>query len=101
MRQGTSSIPSTTLDSKTISGATVLPTDPVLFISLAESYFLRAEAAARGFSNEDDGALYTQGVMEAFDRYGMDATPFVAPAGAYAYPNGTMEENVEAIIEQK
>jgi hypothetical protein len=101
MRQGTSSVPSTVLDSKTISGATVLPTDPVLFISLAESNFLRAEAAARGYSSEDGAALYAQGVMAAFNRYGLDGAAFVAPTGEYAYPNGTVEENVEAIIEQK
>ncbi|MDH4089668.1 MAG: SusD/RagB family nutrient-binding outer membrane lipoprotein [Cyclobacteriaceae bacterium] len=99
MRQGTSSMPSTQLDSKTISGAKVLATDPVYFISLAESYFLRAEAAARAFSNEDAASLYAQGVLTAFNRYGFDGSSFLA--GPYAYPNGTSEENVEAIIEQK
>jgi hypothetical protein len=99
MRQGTSSLSSTQLDSKTISGAKVLPTDPVYFISLAESFFLRAEAAARGFSSEDAASLYNQGVMAAFSRYGLDGSAFVA--GPYAYPNGSAEENVEAIIEQK
>jgi hypothetical protein len=101
MRQGTSSIPSTQLDSKTISGATVNPTDPVYFISLPEAYFLRAEAAARGFSNEDAKALYDAGVLAAFDRYGLDGSSFIAPGGNYEYPGGTVEENVEAIIEQK
>ena len=99
MRQGTSSTPSTQLDSKTISGAKVEPTDPVYFISLPEAYFLRAEAAARGFSNEDDKALYDQGVLAAFARYGLNGASFVA--GAYAYPDGSVEQNVEAIIEQK
>jgi hypothetical protein len=101
MRQGTSSTPSTVLDSKTISGATVLPTDPVYFISLPEAYFLRAEAAARGFSSEDAKAMYDAGVLAAFDRYGLDGSSFIAPGGAYEYPGGTVEENVEAIIEQK
>lgn len=101
MRQGTSSVASTVLDSKTISGATVLPTDPVYFISLPEAYFLRAEAAARGFSNEDAKALYDQGVAAAFDRYDLDGSSFIEVGGAYEYPGGTTEENVEAIIEQK
>ncbi len=101
MRQGTSSIPSTTLDSNTISGAEVQPEDPVLFISLAEAYFLRAEAAARGFSNEDAKALYDQGVLAAFDRFGMSGEGFISPGGEYEYPGGSVEENVEAIIEQK
>lgn len=101
MRQGTSSTPSTVLDSKTISGATVLPTDPVYFISLPEAYFLRAEAAARGFSNEDAKAMYDAGVLAAFDRYGLDGSSFIASGEVYEYPGGTVEENVEAIIEQK
>ena len=101
MRQGTNSISSTILDSNTISGAKVLPTDPAIFISLAEAYFLRAEAAARGFSNEDAKALYDQGVLSAFDRYGLDGLSFIGAGGAYEYPEGTIEENVEAIIEQK
>jgi hypothetical protein len=101
MRQGTSSIPSTQLDSRIVSGATVLPTDPVYFISLPEAYFLRAEAAARGFSNEDAQALYELGVLAAFDRYDLDGSSFVEPGGAYEYPSGSVEENVEAIIEQK
>ena len=101
MRQGTNSISSTILDSNTISGARVLPADPAIFISLAEAYFLRAEAAARGFSNEDAKALYDQGVLAAFDRYGLDGSSFIASGGAYEYPEGTVEENAEAIIEQK
>jgi hypothetical protein len=101
MRQGTSSTPSTTLNSETVSGATVLPTDPVYFISLPEAYFLRAEAAARGFSNENAKALYDLGVLAAFDRYDLNGASFIQPGGDYEYPAGTVEENVEAIIEQK
>lgn len=101
MRQGTSSIPSTQLNSLTISGAKVAQTDPVYFISLPEAYFLRAEAAARGFSNENAKALYDLGVLAAFDRYDLDGSAFIQPGGAYAYPGGSTEQNVEAIIEQK
>jgi len=101
MRQGTSSTPSTVLNSQTISGAKVLPTDPVYLISLPEAYFLRAEAAARGFSSEDAKAMYDAGVLAAFDRYGLDGSNFIGAGDAYEYPGGTIEENVEAIIEQK
>jgi hypothetical protein len=102
MRQGTSSIPSTDLNSRTISGATITETDPVYFISLPEAYFLRAEAAARGFSNEDAKALYDLGVLAAFDRYDMNGTAFVGAGGKYEFPAaGTTEQKVEAIIEQK
>ncbi len=101
MRQGTSSTPSTQLDSRTISGAKVLPTDPVYFISLPEAYFLRAEAAARGFSNENAKTLYDLGVLAAFDRYGLNGSSYIGAGGVYKYPEGTTEQNVEAIIEQK
>jgi hypothetical protein len=101
MRQGTSSTSSAQLDSRTISGATSLPTDPVYFISLPEAYFLRAEAAARGFSDENAKELYDAAVLAAFDRYDLDGSAFIADGGAYEYPNGTVDENVEAIIEQK
>lgn len=101
MRQGTSSVPSTQLDSRTISGAKVLPTDPVYFISLPEAYFLRAEAAARGYSNENAKSLYDLGVLAAFDRYGLNGSSYIGASGAYKYPGGTTEQNVEAIIEQK
>ena len=101
MRQGTSSTQSTVLDSRTISGATVLPIDPVYFISLPEAYFLRAEAAARGFSSEDAKALYDLGVLAAFDRYDLDGSGFIGTGDVYEYPDGTIEENVEAIMEQK
>jgi hypothetical protein len=101
MRQGTSSTSSAQLDSKTISGATVLPTDPVYFISLSESYFLRAEAAARGFSDENAKELYDAGVLAAFERYGLDGSSFIGAGNVYEYPGGSVEENVEAIIEQK
>lgn len=101
MRQGTSSTSSAQLDSRTISGATVLPTDPVYFISLPELLFLRAEAAARGFSDENAKELYDAGVLAAFDRYGLNGSSFIEVGGVYEYPGGSIEENVEAIIEQK
>lgn len=73
-------------------------TDPVYFISAAESYFLQAEAALRyGIGNAQ--ALYEEGVIAAFNQFGLDGSSFVS--GAYAYPAGSMEENLEAIIVQK
>lgn len=115
MRQGTSSTPSTQLNSTTISGAKSSPTDPVYFISASEAYFLRAEAAARGFSNEDAKEMYDQGVLAAFARLfveeeqpdgsirevQLDGSDYIAADGPYEYPNGSEEQNVEAIIEQK
>jgi hypothetical protein len=101
MRQGTSSLSTAQLDSRTISGAISLPTDPVYFISLPEAYFLRAEAAARGFSDENSKDLYDAGVLAAFERYELDGSAFIEDGGVYEFPDGTVEENVEAIMEQK
>ena len=40
-------------------------------------------------------------MLAAFDRYGLNGSSYVAPTGVYKYPAGTVEQNVEAIIEQK
>jgi hypothetical protein len=80
----------------------IRPTDPVDFISLAESHFLQAEALERFFGGADAKAQYDAGVMAAFARYSEDATPFIADGGKYAYPgSGGFEEKLEAIITQK
>jgi hypothetical protein len=85
-------------------GATVFsesPTDPVMFLSAAESYFYQAEARERYFAGAGAKALYDNGVLAAFSNLGEDGTPFIAPGGEYAYPSGTMTQNIEAIIVQK
>ncbi|MFD0792123.1 SusD/RagB family nutrient-binding outer membrane lipoprotein [Mucilaginibacter litoreus] len=72
------------------------PTDPVYFLTTAESYFLQAEAAAR-YNVGSASSLFEAGVQAAFDQY--ELTP---PTGeAYQYPNGTLEDNIRAIIYQK
>jgi len=73
--------------------------DPVFFISAAESYFLQAEAAVRYMSGANAEVLYGLGVEAAFDRYGLDGSGLLA--GLYAYPNGSDDENIKAIITQK
>ncbi len=47
-------------------------TDPVEFISLAESYFLQAEADVRYFGGTNAKSLYDQGVLAAFAATGDD-----------------------------
>jgi len=74
-------------------------TDPVYFISLAESKFLQAEASVRYMGGTNAKSLYEAGVSAAFDRWGLDGSTFVS--GVYAYPNGSSEQNIEAIITQK
>jgi hypothetical protein len=78
------------------------PTDPVLFISEAESYFLQAEADARYFGGTKAKALYDQGVLAAFAATGNDGSTFIATKGAYEFPDsGTLEQKIEAIVVQK
>jgi len=63
------------------------PTDPVEFISKAESYFLQAEADVRYNGGGNAKALYDQGVMAAFAATGEDASSFVGAGGVYEWGN--------------
>lgn len=74
-------------------------TTPFYFISLAESKFLQAEAEARYGSDANAKTNYEAGVSAAFDMWDEDATTLIA--GNYAYPSGTLTQNIEAIITQK
>lgn len=75
-------------------------TDPVYFISEAESYFLQAEALERYFGGSGAKALYDQGVLAAFAQVGKDGSSYIG--GAYAYPqSGSLEQKMEAISTQK
>jgi hypothetical protein len=88
----------------TYKNATVLtqrPTDPVVFISLAESYFLQAEARERYYAGAGAKALYDAGVLASFTAMGSNGASFIAPGGVYEYPTGTLEQKIEAIIVQK
>ncbi len=75
------------------------PTDPVVFLSTAESYFLQAEARERYFAGDGAETLYDSGVLAAFASEGEDGTSLLA--GDYAYPLGSPDQNLEAIIVQK
>jgi hypothetical protein len=78
-------------------------TDPVMFISAAESYFLQAEARERYFAGAGAKTLYELGVQTSFVNMGSTvAAANTLLAGAYAYPTaGTLEQKIEAIIVQK
>lgn len=73
-------------------------TDPVYFISKAESYFLQAEAAVRYMGGANAKALYDQGVTAAFAQWGI--TPGTSLSGVYAFPSGDAAR-LQAIITQK
>jgi len=75
-------------------------TDPVWFISKAESFFLQAEARARYYAGAGAKALYDAGVTAAFAQ--LNLTPGGLLTGAYAFPDGgTLEQKIEAISTQK
>jgi len=84
--------------------AQLSPTDPVHFISVAESYFLQAEALERFYGGAGAKAAYDAGVTAAFAQEGLEAeaADFIAAGGGYEYPStGTFEQKLEAIIVQK
>jgi hypothetical protein len=75
-------------------------TDPVWFISEAESYFMQAEARERYFAGAGAKVLYDAGVTAAFAQ--VNLTPGALLTGIYAYPSGgTFQQKLEAIIVQK
>ena len=77
------------------------PTDPVVFISAAESYFFQAEARERYFAGNGAKDLYDNGVLSAFDALGEDGSSSIAAGGDYEYPSTTLDKKIEAIVVQK
>ncbi len=77
---------------------------PVILMSAAESYFLQAEAAARGWSGGNAAELYEDGIRASFSYWGLSAgqaTSYINQA-AVTYPAaGTLEQKIDAIITQK
>ncbi|MCF8331178.1 MAG: SusD/RagB family nutrient-binding outer membrane lipoprotein [Bacteroidales bacterium] len=102
MPQGSHNAPTSDIDPDDISVVHLEPTDPVKFISAAESHFLQAEVALIYGLGGSAQTHYENGVMAAFAQYGLDGSSFIASGGAYEYPaSGTEAEQLEAIITQK
>lgn len=75
-------------------------TDPVWFITGAESYFMQAEALERYFGGAGAATAYNSGLAAAFAQTNVALTP--ALQASYAYPAaGTLENKIEAIVTQK
>jgi hypothetical protein len=77
---------------------------PVIFLSEAESYFLQAEAVARGWGTGDAEQLYFDGIALSFLRWGYSIAQFntYAAQPEVAFPvAGTIEAKLKAIIFQK
>lgn len=100
MYQGNFEASTTEIDPATISRALIKATDPVIFLSAAESFYLQAEAALRfNVGSYTDEEAYYAGLEMAFDRFGIAAGSIPA---AYDYPaGGTFDQKLEAIIVQK
>lgn len=98
------SIPSALVGANPI--LTASATAPVKFFSVSESYFLQAEAVARGWASGDINALYVQGINASFAATGNpgDAAAYIAtaPDGQLALTSAvSVEDKVKAIITQK
>lgn len=74
---------------------------PVKLISAAESYFLQAEAVARGWSlgEGDAAALYNAGIDASFDAYGVSGSATYRAQASVAY--ALQANKIQAIITQK
>jgi hypothetical protein len=77
------------------------PTDPVIFISAAESAFLQSEADLRYLGAGHAQALYDSGVSRSFAATGNDASPFIGTGPGHAYDSLYTLAPLEAIITQK
>lgn len=77
------------------------PTDPVYFMSAAEVAFLTAEAYARLGDSGKSKAAYDNAVALAFERWGKDASTFIADGGAYAFDGKDLNSMLTSILTQK
>lgn len=79
------------------------PIVPEIAFSAAESFFLRAEAAVKGFGGGDPQALYQKGIQEAMLLWGVDEaaiSDFLANS-PMASLQGTEEEQIRKISIQR
>lgn len=82
---------------------TASATAPVFFISAAESYFLQAEAVARGWTpGGSASALFKSGIDASFATDGIPAAAaaYEATAPDAQFPSGAVDQ-IKAIITQK
>lgn len=86
----------------TATGATAAAA-PVKLISAAESYFLQAEAVARGWASGDVNTLFKNGIKASFDALGLSQTAYdtyIATAPDAQLP-ADVNGRIKAIITQK
>ncbi|MBB6271721.1 hypothetical protein HDF26_002178 [Pedobacter cryoconitis] len=78
-------------------------TSGALIFSLAESYFLQAEAAQRGWIGGEPKTLYENGIKASFSYTGVPATAFTAYnlQTGVAFDDPSATNKIERIINQK
>jgi hypothetical protein len=99
--QGWFEAPTTVVAEQQPDVAILDPTRPVYFFTVDEVHFMLAEAHARYGDPAEARAHYEAGVLTACARVGTDCSELIAPGGVYEYPDGTLQENIKAIIMQK
>lgn len=78
------------------------PTDPVFFITAAESYFLQAEAVVRYGVSGNAEELYNNGLKASFTQTGLETSVSEQAPTLYPFPvGGTTEAKIREIIIQK
>jgi hypothetical protein len=77
---------------------------PVIFISSAESYFLQAEATARGWGTGNAQDLYENGIAASFDHWGIsedDLNTYLAQPSIQFPAGRNLETQLKRIITEK
>jgi len=83
------------------SRATLAATDPVFFMSAAESHFLQAECYALDSKTANAKTQYDLGVNSAFERCNLDGSTFIATGGVYEFVTTSQTTMLESIWRQK
>lgn len=98
MPQGSYSKLQPTANYPKFSVATLAATDPVYFMSAAESKFLQAEAYVRLSDLVSAKEKYDEAVTLAFERWGLDASSFIATGGVYEF---SVANPLKSVMTQK
>lgn len=100
MVTGSYNVPSTEFEAPDIISRPIMTaTMPVYWMTESESDLLISEAYLRQGNDAKAKEYYDMGVTASFSR--MNASIGTLLAGVYAYPSGTFDEKLEAIIMQK
>ena len=101
--QGAFSTPTAVAPQGSLSKLVMASTDPVVFMSEAESYFLQAEALLKCKAGAGVKDMYNKGVTAAFARFDIasDAEEMITKGGKYEYTAQTEKDGLDQIITQK